>query len=102
MARRYAGSVKESVNLATAALAVRDREVIRRAVIALYGRQTEDEKVDRRSKYVNDRGFARFDGKVLADMAEKAIADALDGADLDFLAGRLYRYRRQIAYALSA
>ncbi len=51
------------------ALLRRSDAAVKRALVVLYDRQTQDEKRDDRTKYHNNRGFNHGDAKKLSEFA---------------------------------
>lgn len=54
-------------------LLVNSNEAVKRAVVAIYRRQTEDEQACRNVRYKNARGFSAFHARLGSNLAAKII-----------------------------
>lgn len=67
------------------------------AVVKLWKEQTLDERIDRTTRWDNDRGFAIPDAKVGSAIAHKALCgQPLTEAELHAARRMVYKYRRQL------
>lgn len=77
-------------------LRVNDRAV-ERAVVAIFRRQTEDEKVARATKHSNGVGFNGPDSKICSYYANWVLSGRrLTGNHLDKCRERMYKYAGQL------
>lgn len=75
----------------------RDTQATVNAVVKLWREQTLDERVDRMTRWDNDRGFAIPDAKVGSMIAHKALCgQPLTEAELAVARRMVYKYRRQL------
>lgn len=97
-------NVKTDLSLAPlfAAIDAGDAEVISRAVLALYRRQTSDEQATQSTRVQNGRGFTAFDAKQGSYMGKWVESGkTLSGRFLAKAQNMLPRYHRQLAEELS-
>jgi type IV secretory pathway component VirB8 len=79
-------------------------KAVTRAVIAIYKRQTEDEKVTHDTKHTNGIGFNSADARLLsycAQYAQKNNCD-LSGKYLTTARKRIVKYRKQLLQIANA
>jgi hypothetical protein len=71
---------------------------VTRAVIAIYNRQTEDEKIVGDTRIHNNIGFNGADAKYLSFCASYAIntKKSLNGKHLDKAKSKIIKYRKQL------
>lgn len=66
-------------------------------LLALYGRQTEDEQVAKDTKHLNERGFCAFSGRLGSRLAINVLnGKVLSGDDLCKATSICLRHRRQV------
>lgn len=66
-------------------------------IVALYGRQTEDEQAVKETKHLNQRGFCAFSGRLGSRLAINVLnGKTLEGEDLCKAVNICLRHRRQV------
>lgn len=75
-----------------------DNEWLVRGMVALYNRQTEDEKAAEGTKYLNRRGFNSADSEILTSFAKQWIArNWLSDKQMGILKRKMAKYAGQLA-----
>lgn len=67
-----------------------------RALLAIYERQTEDEKTNHMTKHENHVGFSGIDAEILTSIAEQAKRHGLSAKQLALVKKRMPKYSRQL------
>lgn len=76
---------------------LRDPDFVASEVLALYGRQTEDEQKEKDTKHRNHRGFCAFSGRAGTRIAELVLAGkSLGPKDMRRAVEICLRHRRQV------
>lgn len=97
-----ARSLKRSADMIRANIMVSDAWAIR-ALLAIYSRQTSDEKANGQTRYENSVGFSGVDAEILSSFAEQVIRNRAAGVrvlsdrQFEILRPRIARYSGQLA-----
>jgi hypothetical protein len=90
---------KKATQEAVEALLTRDNpKALVRALMAIYANQEADEKRSEDTKFDNDKGFTGHDARILTRFAKQwQERNWLSDRQLDILAEKMPKYRRQLA-----